>query len=191
MKIIHLLTLSFLMLGCSSCVFYASPVKPASEINKKNALLYGRFFYGHHFTEELNPAWRTTGLWIKNEATDRSLYIQLKDTNPVYAVQVVPGRYRIAGFVRSDNEHGVKDCIAFSATNVPSAMAGSFEARAGDQIYIGDFIWETRLDYPILHWKLKSIDNNFNATTIEFRQAYPKLPATPLESIFSRAFRDR
>jgi len=183
--------LSGLLLLCVSCVFYATPVKHAGQTNKNDAILYGRFHYGHHFTEELNPAWYTTGLSIRNETTDRLYYIELKETNTVYAVQVEPGRYRITGLVRSDNEHGVKARITFPSTNSPAWLTGSFEARKGEHIYIGDYQGETKLDYPILTFTLKYITNNFDATTMEFRNIYPELISTPAVSIFDRAFRQR
>jgi len=166
-------------------------VKHAGQINKNNAILYGRFYYGHHFTEELNPAWHTTGLSIRNETTDRTFYIELKETNTVYGVQVEPGSYRIMGLVRSDNEHGVKARITFPSTNSTVWLTRPFKARKGEQIYIGDYQGETKLDYPILTFKLKYITNNFDATTMEFQNNYPEMMTTPAVSIFDRTFRER
>ena len=183
--------LNGLMLLCVSCVFYSAPVKHAGQTNKDKAILYGRFYYGHHFAEELNPAWRTTGLSIRNETTDRTYYIELKVTNTVYGVQVEPGSYRITGLVRSDNEHGVKARITFPSTNSTAWLTEPFKARKGEHIYIGDYQGETKLDYPILTFKLKYITNNFDATTVEFRNSYPELMATPAVSIFDRPFRER
>ena len=187
MKIIHVLGLGLLMWCGTSCVFYTAPVKSTGQVNKNNALFYGHFYYGQHFAEELNPNWRTTGLWIKNVDAGRTLYLEFKPTNSVYAVQIQPGHYQIMGWVRSDNEHGVKNRMAFSATNTPGAVTTPFAARAGDQIYLGDYTCETKLDYPILHWRLKSIGNNFAITTAELRRSYPELPRTPEKSIFDRS----
>ena len=189
MKISHILALGLLLLAGTSCVFYTDPVERAGEVGKNSALLYGNFYYGQHFSEEPDPKWFTTGLWIKNADTGRKLYVEFKDTNSVYAVEVKPGWYCIMGFVRSDNEHGVKDRSAFHQTNTPAALTEPFEVQSGDQIYIGDYIWETKLDYPILHWNLKSITNNFAATTVEFRQRYPERLIAPTKSIFERGIR--
>ena len=179
------------MWGGTSCVFYAPPVKRADQINKDDAILYGRFTYGEHFTEELNPAWYTAGVWLRNETSDRTHYLELKVTNTVYGVQVEPGSYRITGLVRSENEHRVKARVAFPWTNAPAWLAASFEVRKGEQIYIGDYQCETKLDYPILHTRIKSITNNFAATTVEFRKTCPELMTTPAVSIFDPSFRDR
>ncbi len=189
MKTNHVFALGLLMLACTSCVFYSDPVEHAHQINKNSSLLYGNFFYGQHFSEEISPSWYTTGLWVKNVSTGRTFYIEFKDTNSVYAVQVNPGRYQIMGFVRSDNEHGVKARSVFSPTNTPGTLGEPFEAQSGDQIYIGDYIWETKLDYPLIHWNLKSITNNFDATTVELRQRYPELLTAPAKSIFDRDIR--
>jgi len=183
--------LNLLMLFCVSCVFYAAPVKQADQINQKKAILYGRFYYGQHFTEEASPTWYTTGLWIKNETTDRTDYIELRESNSVYAVQVLPGQYRIAGLVHSDNEHGVKNRNTFSPTNMIPWLARPFEVRSGEQVYIGDYQGETKLDYPILTFRLRYITNNFEATTSEFREKYPGLLTSQASSIFSRSFRER
>lgn len=189
MKISHILALGLLLLAGTSCVFYTDPVEHAGEVGKNSALLYGNFYYGQHFNEEPDPKWFTTGLWIKNVDTGRKLYVEFKDTNSVYAVAVKPGWYRIMGFVRSDNEHGVKNRSGFHQTNTPAALAEPFEAQSGGQIYIGDYIWETKLDYPLIHWNLKFITNNFDATTVEFRQRHPELLTTSAKSIFERGIR--
>jgi hypothetical protein len=183
--------LNLIMLLCVSCVFYATPVKRAGQMNKNDAILYGRFDYGQYFAAELNPAWFTTGLWIRNETTGQTHYIQFKETNMVYGVQVEPGSYRILGLVRSDNEHGVKSRVEFPSTNPAAWLTGSFEAHKGEQIYIGDYRCENSLDYPILHTRLYSGTNNFAATTVEFRNNYPELMATAAISIFDRSFRGR
>lgn len=179
------------MWSCTSCVFYSTPVKSAGQINQDDTILYGRFHYGQHFAEEPNPAWYTRGLWIRNETTDRTHYIELKETNEVYAVQVEPGSYRIMGLVNTDNEHGVKGRIAFALTNRPGWLTEPFQARKGEQIYIGDYQCETKLDWPMLTFKFKYITNNFDATTVEFRNKYPELMTTTAASIFDRSFRDR
>ncbi|HEV2694901.1 MAG TPA: hypothetical protein VG347_18555 [Verrucomicrobiae bacterium] len=160
-------------------------------MNKNNALLYGRFYYGHHFAEEINPAWYTRGLWIRNEATDRTYYIELRESNAVYAVQVEPGNYRIAGLVKTDNEHGMKGRIVFPLTNQPAWLVTPFQARKGERIYIGDYMGETKFDYPMPIFRLKDITNNFTATTVEFRNNYPELMTAPAVSIFDRSFRER
>jgi len=176
MKTVHVLGLILLMWCCTSCVFYTAPVKSVGQINKSNAILYGHFYYGRHYAEELNQNWRTTGLWIKNLDAGRTLYLEFKPTNSVYAVQAGPGHYQIMGWVRSDNEHGVKNRIFFSATNAPRIVTTPFPAQAGDQIYLGDYICETKLEYPILRWRLKSINNNFDITTAELRNVLQDAP---------------
>ena len=187
--LILLAGLNLVMLLCVSCVFYAAPVQRADQINKEKAILYGRFDFGHHFKEEISPTWFTTGLWVRDEVADRTLYIQFKETNKVYAVQVVPGKYRITGLVRSDNKHGVEQRV--TATNLPAQLAEPFEVRKGEQIYIGDYQGENQYDYPMLIFKLKDITNNFVATTLEFRKNYPALLTSPAVSIFDRSFRER
>ena len=191
MKTVNVLGLCLLMWCCASCVFYARQVKLAGQINKNDAILYGRFYYGQHFAEEINPAWYSRGLWIRNETTGRTHYIELKDSNAVYAVQFEPGNYRITGMVKTDNEHGVKGRIAFPSTNRPTCLDTPFEARKGEHIYIGDYIGETKLDWPLLTFKLKCITNNFDATTLEFHNNYPELATTSSISIFDRNFRSR
>jgi len=190
-KLLLIAGLNLMMLLCVSCAFYSTPVKRAGEINKNHAILYGRFYYGHHFAEEPNPAWYTAGVWIRNETTDRTQYIELREKNAVYAVQVEPGSYRITGLVKTDNEHGVKGRITFPATNQAAWLARTFDVRKGERIYIGDYQGETKLDYPILTFKLRYITNNFAATTAEFRNNYPELMTTTAASIFDRSFRER
>jgi hypothetical protein len=187
MKTFHIFCLGILIFCSASCVFYISPVQRANQVNKSEAMFYGKFFYGRHFSEELNPSWYTTGLWIENTGTGHALYIEFKDTNYVYAVQVEPGIYRIAGSVRSDNEHGVKQRMVFTETNFPGIILKPFEARAGDQIYLGDYMWETKSDWPMMYWKLKSVDDQFLTTTSELLQACPGVLGSAGKNVFDRS----
>ena len=145
------------------------------------AILYGRFTMSHRFAAGLKIA-----LWMQNADTQKSIYICFDETEPFRAIQVKPGRYRIAGFLATNRGHQIRGHHLFPATGVAGRITIPFKALPGSQTYLGDFTGHATLDDIIENWEVDSITNNFAATTAEFREKYQNLVTVPATSIFDR-----
>jgi len=171
--------LNLLLLFCSSCTFYDKPLSPGAQADGRNAILYGRFGLIKDHYSNFN-----LGLWIKNVDSGSSYYVRFATNDPVCAVTVNPGNYRIAGFVGANPEHETQCRELFSPGALKGRPALPFTARAGAQIYIGDFAGQVNDDSLIVEWRIRGLTNNFDATSVEFRQKYPGLMTGPVVSLF-------
>src|SRR5882672_2709354 len=79
---------------------FSAPVTPAFNLNTSNAIIYGRFGTASNFAFGNELVLR-----LCREDSKRVYLIRCRDNDPVYAVAVEPGRYRVAGFLGTSPEH--------------------------------------------------------------------------------------
>ncbi len=173
MKIIPAFFLTVAMLMTVSCAHLEPALSATAKPDSRSAMLYGRFSIGHNFAFKNKLA-----LWLENADTKHAIYIYFDKNEPIYGLQVKPGRYRIVGFAGLNRMHEIK-----GRRTEPMAQI-TFLAPAGSKIYIGDFAGEVTWDGMVSTWRLKSCTNNFAVTTAEFREKYPNALALPPVSIF-------
>ena len=174
MKIFSAIVFAACLFLNASCAHLQPALSADAKPDTQSAVLYGRFSIGHNFAFKNKLA-----LWLENVDTKHSIYIYFDENEPLYGIQVKPGRYRIVGFAGLNRTHEIK-----GRRTGPLAHP-SFPAPAGSQIYIGDFAGEVSWDGMVSTWRLKSCTNNFAATTAEFREKYPLLGMPPVQSIFN------
>jgi hypothetical protein len=168
-----------LLLACTSCTYFNHPLEPRDTVNRKNAVLYGRF----NLTQDNDDGFQL-GLWLENVKTKSPVYLSFLATNSIYAVDVKPGDYRIQGFIAINREHQLKARHQFPPTTPGKPIRTTFTAESGAQIYIGDYSGRVTYDRIMVEWKVESLRNNFEFTTAEFRMKYPGIPYARATSIF-------
>ncbi len=163
------------ILATVSCAHLQPALSPNAKADRESAILFGRFNIGDTFSYQSKLA-----LWLENADTGRRIYIFFDQDEPLYGIRVEPGRYRLAGFLALNRLHQIK-----GRRELPRA-ARAFTADAGSLIYLGDFAGEVKVSHGdmLITWRLKSCTNNFPATTVAFREKYPKLASSPAVSIF-------
>lgn len=168
-----------LLISCSrhlvplfSVARFSPPVKGSLNLTTNIAVVYGRFATGPDFAFGNELALR-----LCDEHSKRVYLIRCRDKEPVYAIAVEPGRYRVAGFLATFQDHRPRGQRDF-----PSA--GTFEVRSNSLTYLGDFAGYAKIGLMTQKWGISGISNNFDATTEEFRQAYPDLATNQVFSVF-------
>jgi len=171
-EVIVLIGLLWILAGCA----HQSPeILPSAHLDKKSAILYGRFSIGYEFSAENRLA-----LWLQNLDAQSPVYIYFDPDQPVYCIAVKPGRYRVVGFVGVNRLHEIRGRREFPA----SRFTVPFTASAGRQIYLGDFTGTATFDGMLSEWSVKSALNNFAETTVDLREKYRNLATVPVGSIF-------
>jgi hypothetical protein len=176
------------LLICSSAVFLASctrhlvplfsvarfspPVKESFDLNTNSAVVYGRFATGPDFAFGNELALR-----LCDEQAKRVYLIRCRDKEPVYAIAVQPGRYRVAGFLATFQDHRPRGQRDFRDSC-------TFEVRSNSLTYLGDFAGYAKIGPMTQEWGISGITNNFKATTEELRQRSPNLASAPVFSVF-------
>ena len=159
----------------AGCAHQTPAIKPSAQMDKKSAILYGRFSIGHEFSAENRLA-----LWLQNLDAQSPVYIYFDPDLPVYCISVKPGKYRVVGFVGVNRLHEIRGRREFPA----SRFTVPFAAPASCQIYLGDFTGAATFDGMLSEWSVKSASNNFAETTVDLREKYRNLATVPVVSIF-------
>jgi hypothetical protein len=154
-----------------SCAHRAPAFSPNAAPDPRSAVFYGRF----SINNGMNMFENKLALWLKNTDTKYNVYIYFDEAQPVYAVQVPAGPYRVAGFAALTRLHKLDGRQTFWIRGEPAAITRPFEAAAGSEIYLGDFTGHATFDGVICEWKVDSVTNNFVGTSREFREKYPNL----------------
>jgi hypothetical protein len=176
------------LLICSSAVFlvsctrhlvplfsvarFSAPINQSFSLNTNTAVVYGRFATGSDFAFGNELALR-----LCDEHSKRVYLIRCRDKEPVYAVAVEPGRYRVAGFLATFQDHRPRGKRDFRDSR-------TFEVRSNSLTYLGDFAGYAKVGFMTEEWGLSGITNNFEATTEELKQQYPNLAQSQSFSIY-------
>ena len=151
---------------------FSSPINDSSSIDTNCAVVYGRFATGPDFAFGNELALR-----LRNESSKRVYLIRCRDKDPVYAIAVEPGRYRVAGFLATYMDHRPVGQRKFAGTN-------TFDVKSGSATYLGDFTGYARVGVMAQEWGISGMTNNFAASTDEYKVRYSKLSSLPVASAF-------
>ena len=168
------------LLFCAACVHVASPLPPAAKADHETAILYGRFDISHQYAFGFR-----LGLWLQNLDTEKPVYLYFDPDRSVYAVQVKPGHYRVAGFVGLTHEDQIRARKPYPPDGFMGRMFTSFYVAPEAQIYLGDYKGHVTYDGVMVKWGLDSSANRFTETTLEYRRKYPNLVTAPAVSVFN------
>lgn len=153
-------------------VRFSPPIKQTFNLNTNNAVVYGRFATRPQFGFSDGPALRL------HEENARPVYlIECRTREPVYAIAVRPGRYKLTGYLATSGNQ-VSGQIDFRNSRV-------FEVRSNSLTYLGDFFAYAEIRPFGREWPNSEVTNNFAATTEEVRQKYPNLASSPTFSIYN------
>jgi len=166
-RIAGLLAATLLLVSCAA---RTSSLSPSAKPDPQSAILYGRFALVPGADAQMRVA-----LWLQNVDRHHTYYIYFDDKQPVQAIPVRPGHYKIVGYAALDWTHQILSREAFGTAKNPSPIASPFEASAGSEIYLGDFTAETTSDGVIYNWGISHYANNIIGTTAELGEEYPNL----------------
>lgn len=175
----RLFFLAGLGLLLTSCVHRSPEFSPAAKANPNAAIFYGRFLVN----ENKNMYENKLALWLQNMDTKRNVYLYFDPGNPLYAVQVAAGRYRVVGYAAANRAHQSEGHRPFSDDQHMVRLSRPFAVAAGSVTYLGDYSGHATYDGLFMEWNLDSWTNNFIRTSLEFRERYPNLRTTPVASM--------
>lgn len=165
--------------GCTRYLFplfsvarFSAPVKPSFELSASNAVVYGRFGTGPDFAFGNELALRLCA-----ENSKRVYLIRCRDKEPVYAIAVEPGAYRVEGFIGTFMDH--RPAVR---RNVPRSLV--FTVQSNSATYLGDYFGFAKTDMINQVWGISGITNNYAVTTAELTIRYPNLKSSRTASMF-------
>jgi hypothetical protein len=164
---------------CVSCVHFHSRLSTAAKPDKESAILYGRLYLKPTFSAGLKIA-----LWLQNAETHQSIYIPFKESEPLCAIRIKPGKYQVMGLLGSDRTHTDLAKQAFTEMHPGFQLDKPFTAGPGSQTYLGDYGGEATLYGFINQFYLTGPTNKLAAATEDFCEKYPKLATSPALSMF-------
>ena len=112
------------------------------------------------------------GMVIEHSQTGLPHAVQFQRSLAVSVVRVDPGTYRLAKFAFAGVDYGHLG----EEEIVDDKLQREFLVEAGKAYYIGDFLEQsnsTALFTPV-KWKLIFVKNNYEETTREFKQSFPR-----------------
>jgi hypothetical protein len=133
---IFLLSLSY---GCANLNYQAQYPKTNTPDTSKG------YFYGRFFLDKDSMNLRRFGLQIQNTSNKTTYSFKFSDVNPVYAVVVEPGTYKIEKFVFAPWGAILQNEI--KTIPLPDGMSylkKPFIVEAGKCYYLGDFFGISR-----------------------------------------------
>ena len=166
MKKLPLIFLLALTVCLSSCVQFSKSLEAGASPQEGGAVIYGRFALGEKF------AGNDVSLRLVEEATGKVRLLRLQQDEPVYAVAVPAGSYRIEGF---DGSY----VLGQYAGRRKFRDAAWFEVKENVASYVGDFFGHTRMEFLTQEWFVDEAAENYEATTKDFRERYPNLGSLP------------
>ena len=179
MKAFRIIFLSSLVILLVSCAHLIPPVPSTFKPDNNTAVVYARLDLEKHAAFGTRLA-----LWLQNMNSNKFVYMYFDHQQPVYAITVDPGRYRLIGLAGIDMTHRVLDQTPFYDKDLKEQFILPFEARTNSAVYLGDFVGYAKVNLVAEEWAIKSFTNNFAETTIAFHQDYPNLTNLPVVSIF-------
>lgn len=116
------------------------------------------------------------GFILKNLDTSAQYGISFETDEKVYFISADPGRCQIVEIIYKWGQRTV-DRQDIRAENI------TFSVQKGNAIYIGD--WKVSIEKGrISKLRIESLEDNFNATTADFRDNYAGFRNVQLGSIF-------
>ena len=155
-------------------VRFSPPIKQSFNLNTNNAVVYGSFATPPHFGFGGGLALR-----LCEEHAKPVYFIPCRGKEPVCAIAVKPGRYKITGYLAADADNQVCGRRDFLDSRI-------FEVRSNSLTYLGDFYAIANIGAFTQEWHIDAGTNNFHATTQVLWQKYPNLASNPTSSIYDQ-----
>ena len=179
MKTLRIIFLGLVAILLVSCAELVPPVSSTFKPDNNTTVLFARLNL-----EKRVSLGNRIALWLQNLDSKKSVYIYFDQNQPVYAITAEPGRYRLMGAAGIDMTHRVLDRDLFREKGSKGKYYLPFEVRTNSAIYLGDFVGYAKVNLVAEEWAIKSVTNNFDQTTEDFRKTYPNLASLQVFSIF-------
>lgn len=163
------------------CAGYTPRVSVQDMPTLNDAYLYGRFFIDAPKSWLSMDGHQTMGFAL--ECEDQGKYVvRFNRDDPVLAIKIKPSTCSWTEIIYSNADGQVR-----SRKPAPADTFKSIRFKGGYAYYLGDFAAELKTSMPSYNvirteWVIKSIKDNYEATTKDMRQAYPNLQALPDEN---------
>ena len=172
-KILSVLIMVQLIIGCVSI---PSALSPEAKSEPGVGYVYGRFKNVHTPDSFYRHPRLVLNLQGKNNVTN--YLIKFDEVESTTAIAVKPGIYNLNTLLifwgLSDDKINRRE-----TTLTKGPLTVEFSVEPGKAYYIGDFLGNTlateTLSSQSLEWKLESVKNNFENTTLDFKNKYPNL----------------
>jgi len=167
--------------GCTTMI---STVKPKDPADPVKGYVYGQFYQNNKIQTSMR-------LVVKNVETGKTdtIYMNLKQffSEPEhYGVHaMLPGKYQIVSLSISYSETQGQKKLSLD-TEKPfthPVMSQPFEVKAGEKVYIGDFIASSEKVGNAISWSLNTA-YTYADTTKEINVKYPNIASLPSREVF-------
>jgi hypothetical protein len=171
-KILSIFVLLQLNIGCSS---FTPSLKPDTKPDPGTGYVYGKFTL-----VMLNNGRLRMGLAMDEEKKEEEknigrYTIEFEQSNAPTLIAIKPGNYVLKKFVYAYNSGQIVSEKLISEGPLTKVI----KIEPGKAYYIADFVGQASFYSTggggVMHsWRLDSIKDNFNNTTIEFKNKYPE-----------------
>ncbi len=163
----------------ASCAHVIPPVTSTFKPDDNTTIIYARLDLEKHVSFGNRLV-----LWLQNMDSNTPVYMYFDQQQPIYAIPVELGHYRLIGLAGVDMTHRILDKSPFYEKDLKEEFTLPFEARTNSAVYIGDFVGYAKVNPIAEEWAIKSFTNNFVETTMVFHKDYPNLTNLSVISIF-------
>jgi hypothetical protein len=174
----------FVLSGCQGFAKYVSQVDPLADTDLSMAYIFGKFCLTENSSDKLDIA-----LNVSDENGENPHHIRfIKDSRQfIYAVSIEPGTYRIKEVLFTDFLKEIMGKKDFAANDM--RLMESFELKAGDLFYIGDYTGVTQVMQALNNtvsqtFLITSIEDNYDDAYTALMASNPKLEVLTPRSIF-------
>jgi hypothetical protein len=172
-KTLSILVLLQLMVGCAS---FAPALSTEVKADPGTGYVFGRFksvslpnsFFSLRLALNLEEQNKLTNYLIKFDKEDATT-----------AIAVKPGIYNLNKLLVFFGMLGDNNMNKRETTLTKGPLTIEFTIESGKAYYIADFLGQTNVtqsyNQETLTWKLESVKDNYENTTLDFKNRYPNL----------------
>ncbi len=156
----------------TACVIFTPQVGRDSPAEADSGYIYGRFTLTTPESSSLGGGLVKMGLVVADTRTGLPYTIQFLRSRQISVVAVRPGTYTLSKLAFG----GANSETMGEETLTHEKLTKEFRVEPGKVYYIGDFLGLTNRPsiFSKVDWSLQSIRNNYEATTRDFKQRFPK-----------------
>jgi hypothetical protein len=163
----------------------AANYTPRVDINElptmEDAYLYGRFHIDAPKVALSTEGYQSMGFAFSCDSSSAPYIVRFDRDRPVVAIKIKPGVCSWTEIVYSDADGVVKQ-----RKPAPPEAFKNLRFDGGFSYYVGDFQAEVKTTYMSpgfrTEWRIKAVRENFEITTDDMLEAFPKLRALPTEN---------
>ncbi len=183
-SIFSILTLTVVFNNCATPGM-ASKISKSSRPDANKSYIFGSFYQKSVYKSDI-------GLVLEELGSGKKLHIEFSrdyflffGSDPVFAIEVNPGMYRISGLFNTETRLSYRYLGVYPPENLKHFL-DTFEVRKGNAVYIGDYTGYSRKKIYHIQWGLYEIADNFIVTSQKLRKKYGEWGMYPLVHAFKK-----